>query len=142
MTDRPTVLLVEDDEHATALTRRAFEEHGRFDVVTAETGRAALDALAPGRTLPELVVLDLGLPDMPGLDVLEAIKTEQRTAWLPVVVLTVSSDQHDLIRAAGLGASYFVTKPATYAEFVEAATSISAFWSTLALTPRPPRPRF
>lgn len=143
----PYVLLVEDDANAAELSRRAFAEHGRFDLLTLDHGRAALDFLhrrgdyaAREDTLPDLVILDLGLPDLPGLDVLRDIRRSEHLRHLPVIILTVSENPDDAGRARELGANFFISKPVRHKEFAEAARAVSTFWFTTARTPQPPRP--
>ena len=141
---RPYILLVEDDAHATELARRAFAQHARFDVTAVQEGRAALDFLhcrgeyaQRDGQLPALVMLDLGLPDLPGLEVLAAIKGDVHLQHLPVVILTVSQRGEDVRAAQELGANFFVTKPVKHEDFEAAVTAISNFWSTAVRTPGP-----
>ncbi|BDP41409.1 two-component system response regulator [Deinococcus aetherius] len=146
---QPYVLLIEDDAQAIELGRRAFAGHGRFDVTAVQTGQAGLDFLRragafQGRedTLPALVILDLGLPDMPGLDVLDEIKRDERLSFLPVVILTVSEEANDARAARDLGAAFFISKPVGPEEFEATVNAVGHFWSNLSRTPSAPRPRW
>lgn len=142
--DRKVVLLVEDNPDDRDLTLRAFERH-RFgnEVVVAEDGQAALDyLLAPAdggrpRPLPELVLLDLKLPKVDGLEVLRRIRAEERTRLLPVVVLTSSAEESDLVRSYALGANSYVQKPVSFTDFVDASRHLGMYW--LVLNRSPPR---
>jgi CheY-like chemotaxis protein len=142
--DRKVVLLVEDNPDDRDLTLRAFERH-RFgnEVVVAEDGQAALDYLiGPGpdgrpRPLPELVLLDLKLPRVDGLEVLRRIRAEERTRLLPVVVLTSSAEESDLVRSYALGANSYVQKPVSFTDFLDASRQLGMYW--LVLNRAPPR---
>jgi DNA-binding response OmpR family regulator len=106
-------ILVVDDEPKIAALARDYLEHAGFAVVTAEDGRSALDAV--GRTRPDLVVLDLGLPEVDGLDVTRAIR---RDSSLPIVMLTARDDEIDKLLGLELGADDYVTKPFSPRELV------------------------
>jgi CheY-like chemotaxis protein len=142
--DRKVVLLVEDNPDDRDLTLRAFERH-RFgnEVVVADDGQAALDyLLAPGadgqpRPLPELVLLDLKLPRVDGLEVLRRIRAEERTRLLPVVVLTSSAEESDLVKSYALGANSYVQKPVSFTDFLDASRQLGMYW--LVLNRSPPR---
>ena len=139
---RKTVLLVEDDENDRELTLRAFERHQLGDLALAADGQAALDfLLAPGpegelRPLPALVLLDLNLPRVHGLDVLRRLREAERTRLLPVVVLTSSIDDQDVLRSYTHGANSYVRKPVSFTEFMEASRQLGSYW--LALNRSPP----
>jgi CheY-like chemotaxis protein len=142
--DRKVVLLVEDNPDDRDLTLRAFDRH-RFgnEVVVADDGQAALDyLLAPGpdgclRPLPELVLLDLKLPRVDGLEVLRRVRAEERTRLLPVVVLTSSAEESDLVRSYALGANSYVQKPVSFTDFLDASRQLGMYW--LVLNRPPPR---
>jgi two-component system response regulator len=142
--DRKVVLLVEDNPDDRDLTLRAFERH-RFGnaLVVAEDGQAALDyLLGPGpdgalRPLPELVLLDLKLPRVDGLEVLRRLRATERTRLLPVVVLTSSAEEQDLVQSYALGANSYVRKPVSFTDFVEASRHLGMYW--LVLNQPPPR---
>ena len=123
-----TILLVEDNADDEALTLRALERYPVSNqVVVVRDGPAALEFLHGDRTraLPELVLLDLNLPTMSGLEVLQRIRAEERTALLPVVILTASAEESDLVGSYARGASSYVRKPVDFAEFAEAVRQIA-----------------
>jgi two-component system response regulator len=88
--------------------------------------------------MPHLILLDLKLPKIDGLEVLRRIRSDPRTKMLSVVVLTSSKEEHDLIKSYSLGANSYVRKPVDYAEFVEAETQLGCYW--LVLNQNAPRP--
>jgi two-component system, response regulator len=130
------VLLVEDSATDGKLLLRAF---GKWNVVNEITvvrdGVEALDFLQgpgfEGRPLPSLVLLDLKLPRIDGLEVLRRIREHERTKRVPVVVLTSSREDEDIMRSYALGANAYVRKPVNFAEFVEAAKTVGLFWLVL-----------
>ena len=128
-----TILLVEDNPDDVVLTMRAFERNKIFnEVVVAVDGEQALHYLQPdddGKALrPALVLLDVNLPKVDGLEVLRRIRSHPRTATLPVVVLTTSSEERDIVQSYRLGANSFVRKPVTFGEFVEATKMLGIYW--------------
>lgn len=145
-TSRPYILLVEDNEQDELLTLRAFARH-RLDppVVVARDGVEALDFLfrrgayadrAPAHA-PQVVLLDLKLPRLDGLDVLRAMRGHPETRLLPVVILTTSGEERDLAAVYGSGANSFVRKPVDFEEFTEAMRNLGVYWLTLNLAPPP-----
>lgn len=131
------VLLVEDNPSDEKLTVRALQKGNLgADVAVTRDGQEALDWLFcagahAGRadaTLPSLVLLDLKLPRVDGLEVLRRIRTDARTKLLPVVVLTASREDADLVRCYSLGANAYVRKPVDFGQFVEAAHALGRFW--------------
>src|SRR3569832_308240 len=123
------ILLVEDNADDEALTLRALQKHHLGnDVVVTRDGEEALEFLfGTGRYAkrdmthrPLVVLLDLKLPKIDGLEVLRRIRADERTRILPVVVLTSSNEQRDIIQAYGLGTNSYVRKPVNFNEFVEA----------------------
>ncbi len=134
------ILLVEDNPDDVALTRRAFRQSNIVNqVVVAEDGVEALDYLFAtgahsGReesAFPQLVLLDLKLPKVDGLEVLRQIRADERTKFLPVVVLTSSKEQEDLIDSYSLGANSYVRKPVDFTQFVEAVRQLGLYWLVL-----------
>lgn len=140
MTRSRIILLVEDNPDDVELTLRAFERSNvANEIVIAKDGREALDYLfASGAygdrddaSTPEVVLLDLKLPKIDGLEVLRRLRADDRTRRLPVVILTSSNEEQDLIRSYNLGANSFVRKPVDFAEFVKAARQLGLYWLVL-----------
>ena len=147
-TERP-ILLVEDNPDDVDLTLRAFKRAGitqRVDV--ARDGVEALDYLhaqgsfasRAGQPLPVVVLLDLKLPRIDGHEVLRRIRSDAHTRLLPVVILTSSVEETDLVRGYGGGANSYVRKPVSYTEFVEAARQLGLYWLVLNHEPPPVSP--
>ena len=131
------ILLVEDNPDDAKLTLRAFKRsHVMNDIVVARDGVEALDFLfarnaysdRAAAPLPALVILDLKLPRLDGLGVLKAIRAEERTRLLPVVVLTSSKEDQDLIASYSLGANSYVRKPVDFSEFLKAVRVLGIYW--------------
>ncbi len=136
MTDN-TIMLVEDNPDDVELTLRAFRKNNIANrTVVVHDGVEALDYLFgrgvyAGRNIkeqPKLILLDLKLPKMNGLQVLEQIRASDITKLLPVVVLTSSKEETDLIRSYKYGANSYVRKPVDFDQFVEAVKSIGLYW--------------
>jgi two-component system response regulator len=128
-----TILLVEDNPDDVVFTMRAFERNKiSNEVVVAVDGEQALDYLLPDddskALTPALLLLDVNLPKVDGLEVLRRIRSHARTAALPVVVLTTSSEERDIVQSYRLGANSFVRKPVTFGEFVEATKVLGIYW--------------
>lgn len=146
MTSQRTILLVEDNPDDAELTIRAFKKHKLAnEFVHASDGEEALDYLfatgkyaggEPGK--PTVVLLDLKLPKLSGLDVLERLRADPRTKRLPVVVLTSSNEERDLLSSYDLGANSFVRKPVDFAAFLDAAHQLGLYWLVLNEQPRTP----
>jgi two-component system response regulator len=134
------ILLVEDNGSDEKLTILAFKKCGvANEVVVMRDGAAALDFIfktgenvaADGLALPTMVLLDLKLPKVDGLEVLRRIRANERTKLLPVVVLTSSREEEDILRSYTLGANAYVRKPVDFAEFAAAAKTLGLFWLLL-----------
>jgi CheY-like chemotaxis protein len=134
------LLLVEDNPTDEKLTIRAFKRSGiANEVVVVRDGTEALDYLFgtgkyQGRDtsmLPTVVLLDLKLPRIDGLEVLRRIRADDRTKCLPVVILTASKEHEDIVRSYALGANAYVRKPVDFGEFAEAAKTLGLFWLLL-----------
>jgi two-component system response regulator len=135
-----TILLVEDNPRDEELTLRALQKHNiRNEVVVAHDGAEALDYLLArgayaGRgafALPEVVLLDLKLPKIDGLEVLRRIRSEEKTKLLPVVILTSSDEERDLLEGYQAGCNSYVRKPVDFQEFVEAVRQLGLYWLVL-----------
>ena len=134
------ILLVEDNPSDEKLTLLAFKKCGvSNEFVVVRDGAAALDYLFgtgpfAGRdtsALPTIVLLDLNLPKISGLEVLARIRADERTKVLPVVILTASREEEDIVKGYSLGANAYVRKPVEFAAFVEAARTLGLFWLLL-----------
>lgn len=138
--DNQVILLVEDNPDDEELTRLAFAEcrvANRLDV--ARDGQEALDYLFAsgkysGRDVccqPQVVLLDLKLPKVDGLEVLQRIRADERTKFLPVVILTSSMEEKDLVASYSLGANSYIQKPVDFSQFVEAVRQLGLYWLVL-----------
>lgn len=134
------ILLVEDNSRDEALTRRALKKSNIVnEVVVARDGVEALDYLfgtgsnaGPDMTVtPQLILLDLKLPKLNGLQVLQKIREDERTKRLPVVVFTSSSEEEDMIKSYDLGANSYVRKPVDFEQFLEATKQLGLYWLVL-----------
>jgi two-component system response regulator len=132
-----TILLVEDNSDDELLTIRALKRQNiHNDVVVARDGQEAIDYIfcegqyagRDAHDLPQVVLLDLKLPRLNGLEVLKKIRGDSRTHWVPVVVLTTSNEERDLIDSYHLGANSFVRKPVDFNEFSEAVKMLGLYW--------------
>ena len=143
MANLTKILLVEDDPNDVELTFSALREnHIANGVIVARDGEEALDYLfrrgtyetrEPGE--PAVVLLDLKLPKVSGMEVLECIKDDPKLRTLPVVVLTSSREEQDLVRSYNLGTNAYVVKPVDFHDFIEAVGQVGLFW---VITNQPP----
>jgi two-component system, response regulator len=146
--DEGAILLVEDQADDIALTRRVLQQHNvANEVVVARDGSEALDYLfgtgryagRDPRAVPRLVLLDLHLPRVNGLEVLKQLRADPRTRLLPVVILTSSAEDQDRVSGYELGANSYIRKPVDFAQFVEATQQLCMYW--LVCNEPPPLPR-
>jgi two-component system response regulator len=135
MNEKP-ILLVEDNRDDEALMLRSLKMNDiRNEVVIARDGKQALDYLLgtarDRQELPALVLLDLKLPKIDGFEVLRRIRAEERTRFLPVVILTSSNEEQDLVKGYSSGCNSYVRKPVNFDEFLQAARQLGAYWLLL-----------
>jgi CheY-like chemotaxis protein len=127
-----TILLVDDNPDDVVLTLRAFRTNKITNHVdVASDGEEALDYLLPdGRypPTPALILLDINLPKVSGLEVLRRIRADDRTRYLPVVVLSTSSEDRDIVESYDLGANSYIRKPVVFNEFVDAVRVLGLYW--------------
>lgn len=142
-------LLVEDNADDEELTLMAMEENNiANEVVVARDGAEALDHVfscvgddpAKQRPLPAVVLLDLRLPKISGLEVLRRIRSDPRTETVPIIILTSSKEDEDVVAGYKLGANAYVRKPVGFGEFSEAVKTLGLFWMVLNETPPPSPP--
>ena len=140
------ILLVEDNPDDEALTLRALKKSNIANkVVVARDGAEALDYLFATGThtgsatsdLPQIIFLDLKLPKVDGLEVLRRLRADKRTKLLPVVILTSSKEEQDIINGYSLGANSYIRKPVDFEKFAESARQLGLYW--LVLNESPPR---
>src|SRR5947209_8458845 len=138
--DNKVILLVEDNARDVTLTRRALKKSNIVnEVVVARDGVEALDYLfgtgtQAGRDMavtPQHILLDLKLPKLNGLEVLQRIRSDERTRRLPVVIFTSSSEEEDMIKSYDLGANSYVRKPVDFEQFLEATRQLGMYWLVL-----------
>lgn len=134
------ILLVEDNPDDEVLTLRAFRKNKiGNNVVVAHDGAEALDFLfcagayadRDPHEKPQVILLDLKLPKMDGLEVLRRIRADERTSMLPVIILTSSKEQQDLISGYKLGANSYIRKPVDFAQFTDAVRQLGLYWLVL-----------
>jgi two-component system, response regulator len=142
------LLLVEDNPADEKLTLRVLRKHPvAIDIEIARDGVEALDYLLgsgrhAGRDVsiqPDVVLLDLKMPRLNGLEVLARMRSDDRTRWVPVVILTASREEPDVLQSYRLGVNAYIRKPVDFSEFSESARVMTWFW--LVLNERPPRHR-
>lgn len=128
--DTRTILLVEDNPDDEILTLRAFKRHKIANpVVVARDGQEALDYLFdPAKLLPSIVLLDLKLPKIGGLVVLKRLRADPRTESVPVIILTSSNQDSDLIAGYKLGCNSYIRKPVDFDKFVDAVGQLGLYW--------------
>lgn len=144
--DKKIILLVEDNPDDEALTLRALKKNNILnEVVVARDGVEALNYLFgsgmyTGRdisVMPQFILLDLKLPKVDGLEVLRRLRADNRTKLLPVVILTSSKEEQDLINGYDLGANSYIRKPVDFTQFMEAVRQLGLYW--LVLNESPPK---
>ena len=147
MTQKSVLMLVEDNPDDEELTLLAFEQNNiSNEVVVAHDGVEALDYLfgtgiysdRDMSVLPALILLDLQLPRINGLEVLRRLRADNRTKLIPVVILTTSNEEQDLINSYSLGCNSYIRKPVDYDQFLTAVQQLGMYW--LILNEAPPAP--
>jgi CheY-like chemotaxis protein len=137
------ILLVEDNPDDEALTLRALKKNNiQNEVVVAHDGAEALDLLmgtaplaTPSNLIPQVILLDLKLPKIDGLEVLRRLRANESTKLLPVVVLTSSIEEQDLLSGYELGANSYIRKPVDFAQFIDAVRQLGLYWLVLNQSP-------
>ena len=138
---KKTILLVEDNPDDVALTIRALKRNNLLnEVIVARDGAEAVELLfgdgaTPPIAMPEIVLLDLNLPRISGLDVLRRIRSDARTKLLPVVVLTTSDEDRDKIESYSLGANSYIAKPVEFEQFSSAVKQLGIYWLAVNIGP-------
>ncbi|HTJ69260.1 MAG TPA: response regulator [Actinospica sp.] len=126
------ILLAEDNPDDVLLTRRAFSKNGfENPIIAVADGEACLDALLPAHgpaVHPALVLLDINLPKIGGLEVLHRLRADPRTRTVPVVILTTSREQRDVLEGYRLGANSYVCKPVSFTTFVAVVRTLATYW--------------
>ena len=139
-TNEIEILLVEDNATDAELTMRALKRHHLTNkLVWVKDGEEALDLIFNGETddqiklasLPRLILLDLRLPKIDGFEVLRRLKSDKRTKAIPVVILTSSTEDKDIITSYNLGVNSFISKPVAFEEFVSSVSELGLYWLLL-----------
>jgi two-component system response regulator len=144
--EKKVILLVEDNPDDILLTQRAFQKsilENQINLVIAKDGLEALNLLYKSRTndwtdkklMPEIILLDLNLPKLNGLQILEHIRKDPRTKLIPVIVLTSSKEESDLTKAYKLGVNSYIRKPVDFQKFKDAIQQLGLYWVGLNESP-------
>ena len=137
--DLSPILIVEDRLTDLDLTKRAFARRRVLNPIhearDGEQAIAWIERWEAGERLPVFILLDLGLPKVSGLDVLRQFKSNPVSAAIPVIVLTTSTDNHDMQEAYRLGCNSYIVKPVNFDKFMETASQIEAYWCALNTSP-------
>jgi two-component system, response regulator len=146
--EHKVILLVEDNPDDELLTLRALKKNNVMnDIVVAHDGVEALDYLfgtgkyadrtpsSSNSSIPELILLDLKLPKLDGLEVLNRIRADERTKCLPVVILTSSDEERDILESYNRGANSYIRKPVDFIQFSEAVKQLRLYWLVLNVPP-------
>lgn len=131
------ILLIEDNEGDVILTMEALKE-GRIKnkIDVASDGQAALDYLSSSVNLPDLILLDINLPKLNGLEVLSAIKTDDRLRTIPVIMLSTSGAENDILTSYNNHANCFIIKPVDFNRFMDVVRTIEDFWISIVKLPK------
>jgi CheY-like chemotaxis protein len=143
-TDAIEIILVEDNDFDAELTLRALKQyHLANQIIRFDDGQDALDFLLPSKhsaeaekwNKPKLILLDIKLPGISGLEILQEIKKDARTKSIPVVILTSSTQEEDIIKSYELGVNSFISKPVEFDSFMEAMKNLGLYWMLLNKAP-------
>ena len=133
----PALLLVEDNEDDYEATVRSLKKNHFVNPVNwCRSGREALDFLARGEDLPDLILLDLNMPGIDGRQVLATVKADPALKHIPVIVLTTSNDARDIDTCYKIGASTYIQKPVSFEGLTEAIRTMKDYWFGIALLPK------
>lgn len=137
MTSAVEILLVEDNAQDAELAIRALKKNNLANhLLHLEDGQEALDFLFNEKNeMPKLILLDLKMPRVDGLEVLKALKSDQRRRLIPVVVMTSSKEERDIVDSYKLGVNAYIVKPVDFDQFVHAVTQVGLFWLVLNQAP-------
>lgn len=144
MSENNVILLVEDNEDDIELTVRALKKNNVVnEIITVRDGEEALDYLfargpyneRPKEKMPNLILLDLKMPKVGGIEVLKVIRTTEALKHIPVVVLTTSDEERDIIESYRLGANSYIRKPVDFVQFTEAIRQLGLYWLVLNVLP-------
>jgi two-component system, response regulator len=138
------ILLVEDNPHEAQLTIRSFKKHNLANrLLHIDDGEEALDFIfargaytgRKGKNIPKLILLDLKLPKISGLEILKAVKEDEQTKIIPVIVLTSSKEEQDIIASYRLGVNSYIVKPVNFDSFSKAVIELGMYWMLLNVPP-------
>jgi two-component system, response regulator len=137
-----TILLIEDNDNDAELTMHALRQYNLFNqIVHFADGQEALDYLSQpevsdkSKVNPKLILFDLKLPGVSGLEVLQAVKTNPKTKLIPIVALTSSTEEEDIVKSYELGVNSFISKPVEFDQFMESMKSLGLYWLLLNKVP-------
>ncbi|GAM11264.1 response regulator rcp1 [Geobacter sp. OR-1] len=129
-----TILLVEDNSNDALMTQRAMKKSNILNkVIWLKDGAEALEylfvnCLEKGEPFPQLILLDIHMPRVNGIEVLQKIRSDERTCWLPVVIFTSSTEERDLIDSYRLGVNSYISKPIDFSHFAPVVSTIGCYW--------------
>lgn len=129
-----TILLVEDNSNDALMTQRALHKANILNkVIWMKDGAEALDylfhtCLEQGEMLPQLILLDIHMPKVNGIEVLQKVRADERTCWLPVVIFTSSTEERDLVESYRLGINSYISKPIDFTHFAPVVATIGCYW--------------
>jgi CheY-like chemotaxis protein len=128
------ILLVEDNSNDALMTQRALQKSNILNrVIWLKDGAEAIDylfhaCLEQGEMLPQLILLDIHMPKVNGIEVLQKIRSDERTCWLPVVIFTSSTEERDLVESYRLGINSYISKPINFNQFAPVVAAIGCYW--------------